>query len=627
MSDTEDDGHGAIPDGGRGVLDRLGVERRRDLYQARSSFRCAHVPRDFAACDGDMVIEVSKVPATDATASGRFGRLVLRHLLHWRVQPGDTHQLLVALGSAVEARDVRATAQLWQKLERDTLCASRTTPSATWARYAVEAKWPYCDYELVAFLALRVRRPTLLIAFMAVHEGQPRASGGVVGVIAAVLSDCFVVSRLMGDFAGDLRSDDERWASRARECATDVPTLKSDWMRALGVLYLFGTGFVSDAKFKLYCAWSDAGTTRTCTTSLLDVAVLASERSAAPTIAALQCGNWTKSCVLRAFRYALVPGALRGDTFVEVAAALYRVMVSEVALSTIVGVRRCAWRCVYKNASWWTEVETYGLLKQARMQTATVEDAQCPMNFEILVRRMCALDKESDDQDNSEDALRHVLKCALNPRHATDEKTKPALLLELLRISKRAGILEEVAGAGGGARVLKRAALKHREIYGSVLSIFCDEGALRPEHFHGGLLALENVARAGAREPFMLLLNALAASDAARLRRKLTAPVLRCFVEKLCSVSNELLVNQLVVDFGTLLNLGEWTEADLQMALVAASSVKSGVAIQVLISPPHNAKLVDGDALVRAVFDAVFAPGEPLVRSVGARWGKRGREV
>jgi hypothetical protein len=626
MSHTEDDGHGAIPDGGRGVLDRLGVERRRDLYQARSSFRGAHVPRDFAACDGDMVIEVSKVPATDATASGRFGRLVLRNLLHPHVQPGDTHQLLVALGSAVEARDVSATAQLWQKLERDALFASRTTPSATWARYAVEAKWPCCDYELVSFLALRVRRPTLLIAFMAVDEGQPRASGYVVGVIAAVLSDCFVVSRLMGDFAGDLRSDDERWASRARECATDVPTLKSDWMRALGVLYLFGTGFVSNAQFKLHCAWSDAGTTRTCTTSLLDVAVLASERSAAPTIAALQCGNWTKSCVLRAFRYALVPGALRGDTFVEVAAALYRVMVSEAAQSTILRVRRCAWRCVYSNASWWTEVETCGLLKQARMQTATVEDAQCPMNFEILVRRMCALDSESGvDQENADKALRHVLRCALNP--CSVEKTKPALLLELLRISKRAGRLEEVAGAGCGARVLKRAALKHREIYSSVLSIFCDEGALRPEHWHGGLLALESVARAGAREPFMLLLNALAASDAARLRRKLTTPVLRCFVEKLCSVSNELLVNQLVVDFGTLLNLGEWTEADLQMALVAASSVKSGVAIQVLISPPHNAKLLDGDALVRAVFDAVFAPGEPLVRSVGARWGKRGREV
>ena len=75
------------------------------------------------------------------------------------------------------------------------------------------------------------------------------------------------------------------------------------------------------------------------------------------------------------------------------------------------------------------------------------------------------------------------------------------------------------------------------------------------------------------------------------------------------------------------LNAGRWTVAHLRVALKSASIVMSGTAVQVLVSPPWNAPVPDGDAFVRAIFDAVYAPGEPIMQLVSQGWGKRQRDA
>jgi hypothetical protein len=79
-------------------------------------------------------------------------------------------------------------------------------------------------------------------------------------------------------------------------------------------------------------------------------------------------------------------------------------------------------------------------------------------------------------------------------------------------------------------------------------------------------------------------------------------------------------------DFEHFLSLGApWDDEELQAALRAASARKCSIAVQVLVSPPYNVPMPDGEAVavVEHVLGHVLAPGAPLVREAEARFAEK----
>jgi hypothetical protein len=72
-----------------------------------------------------------------------------------------------------------------------------------------------------------------------------------------------------------------------------------------------------------------------------------------------------------------------------------------------------------------------------------------------------------------------------------------------------------------------------------------------------------------------------------------------------------------------LLELGApWKDEDLQEALCVASEIRSGIAVGVLVSPPYEVPLPDGDAFVEVILQQVLAPGAPAVHEAHARFNE-----
>ena len=87
----------------------------------------------------------------------------------------------------------------------------------------------------------------------------------------------------------------------------------------------------------------------------------------------------------------------------------------------------------------------------------------------------------------------------------------------------------------------------------------------------------------------------------------------------------EMIARKVKEDLEQFLSAGEWSQEHLSSALSIASSQGATTAVQVLISPPWNAPMIENDGFVRAIFDAVFAPGEPVVQSTSAAFAERQR--
>ena len=619
-----------------------------------------------------------------------FGRAMLKDLLTETLVTHDeeqVHRLLKALGHAMEARDAYATTQLWDKVVGDVFKIELVS-NDKWAIYGSDAKWPQVDVSLIDFLALRVRRPRLLMAVVGPRlasrgGGITRTPGvgtkegatngairkGVPAIIAAILSDVFYVRRTGNGYDADLACDDERWRRRtadtyegtaglARSPET-VAACKDDWLAV--VRLLASCTRRQPYPQSLFCAYADCGHTRYVPVTLLDVAVLASERTWEPLRAVLEDTAWLRNELLRAFRYALKTGVLRGGTFGDVTHALYDRLVRMDGHRWL----SAAWCDVYRYASWWFETDTLDLGAQpgVNLPAAFEDDAQSPTAYVQLMRRMYGCHKvvlgpseEGVDHWPTEQRLciawAAVLARALSPKAANQAAecvAKPELLLTLLDLFKEAKVLNSLASS---EQILSKAPYQFWNCYQDILLAFYDDEdrLLLPEHYEVAHTALHMVVFNGSRGAYRCLINALTEHADLNARNRVAlgkslvgkAHVMDAFVRKLCDLeahvptelwrhamseeAREHVRKDVRDDLVKWLEAGDWTEAHLHTALVAASEVRSAIAVQVLISPPYNTPLLKDDPFVCAVVDAVYAPDAPIAQTTGAQWGKRPRE-
>ena len=617
-----------------------------------------------------------------------FGHAMMNDLLDEPVGDEDqVYRVLTALGHAMAAREAHATTRLWKKVASECFKV-RDMSYDKWAIYGSDAKWPSIDLSLLKFLALRVRRPQLLIAVLGPRirgaggaimsndgartistSDQSEIKKGVPAIIAAILSNLYYLMRTGKGYCADVEHDNHRWKVRTerKHGSDDDPnSLRGDWMRALRLLC--GCMKTQPLQNSLYCAYGEHGVTKYLPVSLLEVAVLASEDLPGPCQAVLEHIAWPRAALLSAFRYALKPGTLRGSTMGDVASDLYYrlVTVGTAIGAPTVGVGGMAsykflaeaWCDVYLNASWFDFADTLDLSEPGvNLPMGQMEGQHPPGFYSDLYLRMYGAHKDGRDpfaqhHNRLVCAWEVVLGRVLAPTasgQAAGYVAKPAILLRLLDLCKQEGVLGSLASS---SQILVNAPYLFWDCYDDVLRTFCTEDrcAMLPEHYEAAHTALQKVVFNGSRGAFRSLLGALSRSEELAQRNRVDlgnslvgkGHVMDAFVRKLCNFEahspttlwrhmmseevREHMRREVRADLIKWLDAGDWTEAHMHQALVTASDVRSAVAVQVLISPPYNVPLLDGDAFVRAVVDEVYAPTAPIAKETGEHWGKRPRE-
>ena len=664
------------------LLDLLGLN---EDGTHRSSFTTDRgAERGYAYYEGYAMHE--KEIAEHCEEPDEFGYALMNDLLAETVGDEDqVYRVLTALGHAMTARNTLATTRLWKKVATECFKV-RDMTFDKWAVYGCDAKWPSIDLSLLKFLALRVRQPQLLIAVLG---PRIQSAGGAImsndgvrtistndhsdikqgapAIIAAILSNLYYLRRTGKGYCADAEHDNHRWQVRTEQAhgSDDDPnSLRGDWMRALRLLCkCVKTQPLQNSLFCAYCAYGEYGVTKYLPVSLLEVAVLASEVLPGPCQAVLEHIAWPPATLLRAFRYALKPGTLRGSTMGDIASDLYYRLVSVGSVIPGAGGMASykflaeAWCDVYLNAGWFDFADTLDLSEPGvNLRMGEAEGRHLPMCYSELFLRMYGAHKEGRDPWPQHNRLvcawEVVLSRVLAPTasgQAAGYVAKPALLLRLLDLCKQEGVLGLLAKS---AQILVNAPYMFWDCYDDVVRSFCDDKnvAILPEHYEVAHTALQKVVFIGVRGAFRSLLGALSRSEELAQRNRVDlgksfvgkAHVMDAFVRKLCNFeahapttlwrhmmseeAREFMRREVRADLIKWLDAGDWTEAHMHTALVAASDVRSAVAVQVLISPPYNVPLLDGDAFVRSVVDEVYAPTAPIAKEAGEHWGKRPRE-
>lgn len=623
---------------------------------------------------------------------GAFGHLMLQDLLALPVlSESERQRLLDGLGRAMEARDVWATVCLWDKIATDALQVSLVS-NDKWDIYACDAKWPPVSLSLVTFLTLRVRRPRLLLAVVEprvtytrsgatiTHADQKTTSLGalrkaVPALLAAVLTEFYLLSRHGASYDDDVVRNEQRWLdlAEAEDRGAPTGTWSRSWARVVGLLCRLLPNSASNPTLTMVqFGYLDQWHETRFTVSLLDVAVLCSERQVDPAIQLLNSVAWPRKALLSAFECALRPGGLRGCTMSQLALALYAKMIDplrvespnqpEDELSHALG---CAWRAVYRAASWWAPIEVHGLSAQTvRLPVESGRDAHSPNVYEHLARALFDSHALLPARQGVDDwsvrsrwkALEETLWLALTPCRMVEPVCKPSLVRLLVQFLHehnllRDTVLRERAHSSPHAccSILDAAARLPPTDYAFLLGLLNAEELERDDWSacFAALVEMLTKHTQPSRDNLELLFELLE-KQPDKLRAALAGTstlvggALGCYIRRFCfpnpgtqtvaymadlpMEARSLAAAKTKQHLERFLNAGQWTAAHLRVALESASAVMSATAVQVLVSPPWNTPVPDGDAFVRAIFDAVYAPGEPVMQLASQGWGKRQRD-
>ncbi len=640
-----------------------------------------------------------------------LGTLMLTSLLETPAEGlPDLDHLMQVLGYAMTARDVWATMKIWDKIASEVLQVGLISKDK-WSIYVADAKWPDITNHLLEFLALKVRRPRLLIVVLEARmeysnsgtllqnpdgtrmsaPALRRVRMAAAAVIASILLELYYLPRHGLTYQDDRSQNRVLWRHDAKEReaeerglrdgppsdADEDETILGGWKCLILTLCRL-VPHNPEWAGGLHVVWriEEAVFGRTLVTPL-DMAVLSSERFPVA-LDLLGAVAWERSELTTAFQLAMHPSAIRTPMMCEVAKALYARVVqpNNPAVSAARAYHRIPgnelvycevmWVAIYRAASFYAYTEVHGLntsgIAVAMMQP---NQGHPPEIYEDIMRCMFEATTGTPMYTNtSGDTFAHMLRRVLiailvpspNPMHAL----KPDLASLLMQFLDEMDILK--------AMILdsRLAVLRYppQEERGNLLWL---ASWLPPHHFgcllehleaqmqctseaealelwdagFGALIAMLATRGHAPRDNFDALFELLA-KQPDRLRdalagtspapkgpldqyvRRFCAPVTRTHlgtpVNTLGSLSREAraaVATQIKEGLERFLNAGEWSQAHLRTALRTASILGSSTAVQVLISPPWNAPMTENDGFVRAIFDAVFAPGEPVVRSAG----------
>lgn len=561
-------------------------------------------------------VNLEEVHAAPTATKRGFGDLVLDDLLALDVDVGTAPNdaLIQALRHAIAARDAYATWRLWAKIED---YRSRSPPSLGMQHMPITV-------DLLRFLVCQVREPTLVLALaeqvwaetanvlaskLPTDRAASRDRQNLVALVAAVFVG---ITRVRIDDADQERcepTDLWDWDDLLARLMQALPTWPMPLWR-----YDTPLGTSSDPK----------------SLSLLELAVACSADSTKAVCTVLRQCRFSYTAYMHALESTLRPGVLRSHTVLPVFRELYqRLLVPP----------RPAYEDQAKTAldrAWGLVVADAPALEPAVVCIGTEPEivygprsggrsaANAPAHPDVHLALLDVMVAVHDELDENEDTRLCALACCALTRCSECYGPRPHIVGKLVQLVLKRGKSEMFLWA---PRLVSRLYQEYPDV-ADTLQPYWRLPA------HAGILkgALGDCMGAGKRHSVHSILGVLKAVPEPK------GDYLERYIEKLVPGEHVCAMHmfqsmapaswsrycmEIKDQLVALLELGApWTDADLTDALRVASEVRSGIAVGVLVSPPYEVPLPDGDAFVEVILQQVLAPGAPAVHEAHARFNE-----
>lgn len=623
----------------------------------------------------------------------------------------DLDRYLEAIGAGMMARDIRAVRALWDFLCEHAFEAS-SEPEQRWVGLVLQATWPPITASLIAFLALDVQRPQLLLVLVkALRYNNTRAGEDafdsfvqqpciadlalpksesevnfnkeasrkpLLTTIAAILSSHYYVSRKDNKTFEEHAAELER--RRASITEEGKHELRGEYDDAEGGYSFNAWDCVIDLLFGLlshtsldycaglvYAASSHKGCYHWHPINLLKIALVCSELSLEPLRSALRWFKFPRDQVCLAIRWALEPStAPRGSTHYEAVCALYAAFLTpttrtippswyddkhgDVDMSLL-------WIHLVETSTGYHDIPLLDMPGVRRVREPRMGiKSRSPEFYLEMLSQWAFLTTERDylrrERVDQRACLFRALKlCFERLVDTSDGKLnwKSCTLHRIMELMCARPEWKEWLLQGQESKALVKIQKNQTALLPDTIALlFYKDGAcqvdLVNQHFDDIQEALIDAVMHSKRQSVHHLLSLLEHNKPrlATALGKMRNTLLADFVERMCdsranpnpdmsrfSAETTTMIHETMRrDLVRFLEAGNFLENPIarEVALVKASWIYSGIAAQVLVSPPYNTPIpkADGDdGFVRTIVDAVFSPDAQLAKSVGAEWEAR----
>jgi len=548
----------------------------------------------------------------------------------------------------MRVRETTLLARLWDKMEKRGL----RDKGAEWS-----IKWPqsfFCDIggstaELMRFIIFHVRRPRLAYEMMKVDKFGFGFRSECVAMVAAIMDTLFFPGRvLLSDY------EEDWWGFLLAELCSRLPVRPTP-------LWLYRHGEHVPISM-----------------TLLEVAVLSSHDQPSP----IKLVLWPVGGVCRfspiakrnAWSLAIKHNTLRNDSVIPVLVAIYcslcfqrRHPGTRVDADSCEKALEYAWQHVVDTATGWHNVHvcsTASGIVQMPFFNACNSDTRHPDLFLEIVDKMALIHEYSQsvsraplpDEEgsrlmistafagvgNTEEVVRlsvvRLLTLALYSATHLGSDAQTHMVRKLLNLMDARGHIPEFFETPYyGARFLAMRDAFHASVYPILHRHLVREGTRSVRECHASKMgsALEARILDADRDGVRTIVALLGAAP--RLNDHRMLQMLSNYITRMCSGPTPKLVlligakavreyNEAVKrDLGDFLNFGQYTADALQFGLKCAGRIKSGIAAEVLLSPPYNAAMPDDDPFIHNILNVLLAPGAEAVIKLGESFEKRQR--
>ena len=570
-----------------------------------------------------------------------FASEMVKHALYGMKGLEQLSHLQNMLRCAVEARDAEVASLVWMQIDQLNQVHFDAHEPDDADRSDLQMYQMKFTHDLLSWLIFYVRQPKLLLCMIHGREkylvrmekgkgivsaghndwrpvnGPINPSAEATAMVAAVMDAVLSVKHniLCCDGMFNLAQDIEVRAQNMSKLPRDT---EAYWQKLLTKLYTCLPFYPN----QLILSVSGTDPRPTCESSLLQVAVRCSEVSCDPLKAILARCSFSPNDQAVAFETAIRPGVLRGGTVLEAAKLIVADMAARRSIVTdeVLKAKEAMWLSVLRSASWMnvTALSTTQA-KEVEIPSAVHPHDHHPEVFLALLDNLASV----EPADRLERIMRSTFSAVFTENHPGDGR-KTYLLQRMLKLWHEridAPILHYLMLD----RFLERILIYHYRAFDQI------EPHVTKPRPDGSLVALPEYSEK--------LFNALTPLIELRLRDATRRVVklfdyfpkdlfkdydfLRLFIYNFCKrpweepqktarILGQGVVakynEQVAEDFRCFLDRGKFHASDLSKGLKLASKRECAVAVEVLVSPPYNAKHDPDDAFAANVLTVLLAP-------------------
>lgn len=546
---------------------------------------------------------------------------------------------------AVQANDAEATSALWMKLDEHMDAQRAGYEPNDAGRFDLGMGETAFTHAQLHFLIFHVRQPKLVLCMMAdrsrrtkAHEGWMPHIGGpnptweATAMVAAVMDTVAgVKARLRDDLTVCFSEDTRAHEANMQRLPRDAERW---WRELLSELY----------RMLPFCPKP----VRTCVgevvghrnppqgeISLLKLAVNCSELSCEPLKGVLKRCTFEPSVIKEAFLYAIHPGAVRGETAIDVA----KLLIEDIAMRRVIDTehvrdaKRAMWVAVVNEA---THLKTYALTTTRkgtmRIHRPRHNHELHPSQFVAILNLLVSYEREVESivkAERVQPMLLHALTHMIGKEHINryqsymveellllwHSKSKSTAYLDIHEFLPR--LLEHYTAAFD----VIEPHLSDRRLNGTFVA--------KPEHADKLGAALYTLLMGRHRDSVRRLMRLFDAAPPVVARWETLQLFILNLVKRVTSslwlgesvqrVHNE----EMKRDFRCFLELGNFSEEVLERALEQACKRESPIAVEVLVSPPYNVRHSHDNGFAHMVVSEMLKPDEPTVAKVAESFAKR----